>query len=245
MKSIISSHHKRQIQFFSNEYSQFGDYQLVPWQKFNVDRILSSVNTLPSKTRVLDIASGSGYAAVEFSKKGFSVTATDLTPGSIKLLDKYKKDMKLKNLKLLLCRAEKIPLPKASFDVIIANAILEHIPEEKQAIREWCRLLRSGGILAVTVPLKLKYIWPPLWYANHKHDKEIGHLRRYDLSDLRTKFPLRLEKVFYTGNILKITGLIVNYFLKSQRVELLFEKLDQLTVFFPYGANNIMVIFRK
>ena len=44
-------------------------------------------------------------------------------------------------------------LPDASYDVVIANHVLEHIPDDRQAMRELFRLLRPGGVALLTVPL--------------------------------------------------------------------------------------------
>ena len=43
---------------------------------------------------------------------------------------------------------------EASFDFILCNHVLEHIPEDRQAMREMYRVLRPGGTLLVTVPIK-------------------------------------------------------------------------------------------
>lgn len=246
MSYRISKHHQHQVEYFTKEFSRFDSYTPAPWQLSYVNKINSAIITPLIKTKVLDIAAGSGYASIEFAKKGCEVVATDLTTESISLINRYKKSMGLKKLKVIKTTAEKLPFPDKSFDVIIANAILEHIPAETQAIKEWIRILKPVGILAITVPLKLRYIWPPLWYPNIVHDRQIGHLRRYDLGNLKLKFSsLKVEKVFYTGNMFKIIGMLVNYFMKSSKLEKISEKLDSFTNFIPYGANNIMVIFRK
>jgi SAM-dependent methyltransferase len=45
-----------------------------------------------------------------------------------------------------------IPLPDASFDVVLCAEVLEHIPAPVDALRELVRLLRPGGALLVTAP---------------------------------------------------------------------------------------------
>jgi SAM-dependent methyltransferase len=47
---------------------------------------------------------------------------------------------------------EKIALPDGSFDVVIANHVLEHV-NDQTALRELRRILRPGGVLVITVPL--------------------------------------------------------------------------------------------
>ncbi|KKQ75909.1 MAG: Methylase involved in ubiquinone/menaquinone biosynthesis [Candidatus Woesebacteria bacterium GW2011_GWB1_38_5b] len=244
--SKYSVHHQQQIGYFTKEFSQFASYHPAPWQLSYIKKIRSEIKTPLARTKVLDIAAGSGYASVEFAKKGCQVTATDLTAESINLINRYKKAMRLKNLKVVKSVAEKLPFPDNTFDVVIANAILEHIPAETQAVNEWRRVLKQSGILAITVPLKFRYIWPPLWLPNWIHDRRIGHLRRYDLAYLKSKFPdYKVERVFYTGNVFKIMVMIINLFFKSARLEEIGEKLDAYTNAIPYGANNIMVIFKK
>ena len=44
-------------------------------------------------------------------------------------------------------------LADASYDVVMANHVLEHIPDDRQAMRELFRLLRPGGLALLTVPI--------------------------------------------------------------------------------------------
>ena len=47
----------------------------------------------------------------------------------------------------------RVPLPDAGYDVVIANHVLEHIPDDRQAMRELFRLLRPGGVAVLSVPI--------------------------------------------------------------------------------------------
>ena len=44
-------------------------------------------------------------------------------------------------------------LPDAGYDVVMANHVLEHIPDDRAAMRELFRLLKPGGIALLTVPI--------------------------------------------------------------------------------------------
>jgi predicted SAM-dependent methyltransferase len=49
----------------------------------------------------------------------------------------------------------KIPIRVESFDAIICVHVLEHIQEDRQAIRELFRVLQPGGWAVITVPIRL------------------------------------------------------------------------------------------
>ena len=44
-------------------------------------------------------------------------------------------------------------LPGAAYDVVMANHVLEHIPDDRAAMRELFRLLKPGGLALLTVPI--------------------------------------------------------------------------------------------
>jgi SAM-dependent methyltransferase len=44
-------------------------------------------------------------------------------------------------------------LPAETYDVVMANHVLEHIPDDRAAMRELFRLLKPGGFALLTVPL--------------------------------------------------------------------------------------------
>lgn len=71
-----------------------------------------------------------------------------------------------------------LDFPDASFDLVIASDVLEHIEDEAQALREWTRVLRPGGQLLVFVPA-FSFLWG-------KHDEVNQHYRRYTAEQLAT-----------------------------------------------------------
>lgn len=48
--------------------------------------------------------------------------------------------------------AASVAEPAQSFDLVFANSVLEHIPNLSECLREAARLLKTGGLLAATVP---------------------------------------------------------------------------------------------
>jgi SAM-dependent methyltransferase len=72
----------------------------------------------------------------------------------------------------------------ASFDVVIAAEVLEHLPDDALAMAELARVLRPGGMLVVSVPR----FGPELvnWALSREyHEVPGGHIRIYRRSQLR------------------------------------------------------------
>lgn len=194
---------------------------------------------------VADIGAGSGYVTIYLASKVKKVYAFDLTPSYVKLIQKKAKNLNLNNVVAQVSTAESLPLKDNSVDFIVANAILEHIEKEEKTINEWKRVLKPKGKIFITVPLKYRYLWPFFWPINYVHDKKIGHLRRYDKSDLAQKFDMKLAKFYYTGHLFKVLGVILNIFLKSQKLAELLEKIDNRFTKKRFGASNISVVLEK
>ncbi len=65
-----------------------------------------------------------------------------------------------------------LPFPDGSQDAVFASHCLEHIPDHAQALRDWFRVLRTGGFLVVMVPHQFLYekcaMLPSHYNADHK-----------------------------------------------------------------------------
>ena len=76
-----------------------------------------------------------------------------------------------------------LPFADGAFDRVIASEILEHIPDDEQAMAELARVLRPGGTMAITVPRTgPEFInWA---LSEEYHNVPGGHIRIYRQSQL-------------------------------------------------------------
>lgn len=113
---------------------------------------------------VLDVGCGTGAVMQLAQTLGYKAHGIDMSPEALAHCE-------AKKLTVTLSTAESIAHPDASFDVVVALDVLEHIPDHAAAVREIARVLKPGGIFVATVPAH-----PGLFSY---HDVALHHVRRY------------------------------------------------------------------
>ena len=74
-----------------------------------------------------------------------------------------------------------LPLADASVDVLTALDVIEHVEKDRDALKEFSRVVRPGGIVVITVPA-LMMLWSD-W------DVALHHFRRYNRRSLLEVIP--------------------------------------------------------
>lgn len=123
------------------------------------------------RLKILNIGCGTG-GTVRMLETFGEVVNVDASDEAIKFMKKngFKNSIKVKGIDL--------PFETATFDMVCAFDVLEHIDEDIKAMREWRRVVKPGGKIVLTVPA---YQW--LWSG---HDESLQHYRRYSAKQLRT-----------------------------------------------------------
>ena len=117
------------------------------WRRFLVSRI-------PPRTRVLDVATGTGMVAAELGGRGCNVVGLDQSEAMVRKA----KDGTL----FVLGQAERLPFAEASFDAVTFTYLLRYVDDPAATLAELARVLRPGGTLAF-----LEFFVPPnpVWRA--------------------------------------------------------------------------------
>ncbi len=113
--------------------------------------------TLRPGDRVMDAGCGEGRHVFACYRLPCRIIGLDLNPESLRkakfVLDQMARQKEGQG-EVLLLRADtlRFPFRDGSFDKIICCEVVEHVADERLAIRELSRILRIGGQIAISVP---------------------------------------------------------------------------------------------
>ena len=104
--------------------------------------------------RVLDIGCGTGYGTAELAQSARSATGIDISSDAIVYAQEH---YPLPNATFLAVSATSLPFLPASFDLITAFEVIEHLDDWKDLLIEVRRLLHPSGTFLVSTPNKIYY----------------------------------------------------------------------------------------
>jgi SAM-dependent methyltransferase len=138
--------------------------------RWAVVEALLARTSLPATPRILDAGCGTGGNLQRYTRLG-DAWGVDPSPQAVR----FCKERGLDSVRE--AGLESLPFDDASFDLIAATDVVEHIEAEEQALRELNRVAAPGAAMLLTVPA---YMW--LW---SEEDDNLHHKRRYTKSRLR------------------------------------------------------------
>ncbi|EHK80684.1 SAM dependent methyltransferase [Rhodococcus pyridinivorans AK37] len=96
--------------------------------------------------RALELGCGTGFFLLNLMQGGVAKTGsvTDLSPGMVKVALRNAENLGL-DVDGRVADAETIPYDDDTFDLVVGHAVLHHIPDVEQSLREVLRVLKPGG----------------------------------------------------------------------------------------------------
>ena len=113
-------------------------------------------------------------------------------------------EARIKSDRIINAAGEFIPLPSSTFDLILSHEVIEHVQDDRAAIREMIRLLKHGGRAVIFCPnlgypyethgvfWKGKYFFGNKLFVNYLprtlRNKLAPHVRVYSKQDMQKLF---------------------------------------------------------
>lgn len=192
--------------------SRFLEKELDPAFANRAKIILSNLDPKPGM-KVLDIGCGRGFYEKIISHlfKGVKVIGLDQR-------QEYLPNWQHPQVTFQVADAQALPFPNQSFDRIICSEVLEHLNNNQKALQEIKRVLKKGGMILLTVPMKnYPFTWDPLnFILEHLFKKHIparwwwlagiwaDHQRLYSENELFKKIEsvnLEVKKIWRTTTL--------------------------------------------
>jgi SAM-dependent methyltransferase len=104
--------------------------------------------------RVLDAGCGAGYGSGELAKTALSVVGIDQSADAVTFA---RENYRLPNLRFVQGSVTNLPHPDASFDLVVAFEVIEHLERWREFLTEVRRVLVPTGQFIVSTPNKLYY----------------------------------------------------------------------------------------
>jgi ubiquinone/menaquinone biosynthesis C-methylase UbiE len=103
---------------------------------------------LPAGARILEVAPGPGYFAVEMARRGFEVTGLDISHSFVEIATRYAREQGVP-VEFRQGDAAALPFPDGTFDLIVCQAAFKNFQEPVRALNEMHRVLRPGGVAVI------------------------------------------------------------------------------------------------
>jgi len=98
----------------------------------------------------LDVATGAGHTALAFAPYVAHIVAADLTQEMLAKTAELAAERGLTNLETRVADAEQLPFEESAFDLVTCRLAFHHFPNPRQALGEFARVLKRGGVLGFT-----------------------------------------------------------------------------------------------
>jgi SAM-dependent methyltransferase len=100
--------------------------------------------------RVLDVATGAGHLAAAFAPHVASVVASDITDEMLAEAAKLAASRNLTNMTTATAKADALPFPNESFDLVCCRFAAHHFPSLDAFVGEVARVLKPHGRFALS-----------------------------------------------------------------------------------------------
>ena len=171
--------HNHQTAKYDRENGAYRVYRLDNWQRSYIRRLAPLWAACGPTAPFLDAgAGGSAYTVIEAARTGIPAIGCDLSLEGMHTAARFAREQGVADRCLFVaCSAERLPFVDGAFGASAAIAVLEHVPDERRALRELARVTRPGGQVFLAVPNSVERMPFPLRQVYQWHDRRVGHPR--------------------------------------------------------------------
>ncbi|MCX6493127.1 MAG: class I SAM-dependent methyltransferase [Rhodococcus sp.] len=142
-------YHDWEAETYDDKWSISYDERCIDYAQGRFDQAVSgdaSARAALPYGRALELGCGTGFFLLNLMQAGIADkgSVTDLSPGMVKVALRNAEHLGL-DVDGRVADAETIPYDDDTFDLVVGHAVLHHIPDVEQSLREVLRVLKPGG----------------------------------------------------------------------------------------------------
>lgn len=182
-------------------YSRYYIYERQHWwfriRSKIIEERISKISRINNRLKILNIGVATGQTSIMMSRFG-EVTSVENDLNTCHFL---KDEL---NINAIHASITQLPFNDATFDLVCAFDVIEHVKDDNSAIDEMYRVSKPAGVLFITVPAYMH-----LWSRN---DEINHHFRRYclkQLVELLRPYPGKIIYQSYFNSLLYFPILLI------------------------------------
>ena len=185
-----------------------------------------SLAKLELGSTVLDVATGTGFVAVEFAQKTNGlVVGSDITREMIGWARKHaEKESVSDHTAFLLAEGSRQPFPNQAFNNVVSRLSLHHIADPGPVVKEMARLVKPGGRVIIADQISPEDEATAMFHDEFERFRDPSHQKALKLSKLKNLFKeagLTIKGTKYSPVLLQLEDWAARSGCDKQRIEVL------------------------
>ena len=174
------------LEFYRNDGKRRISESAERLERYRFNCIIHAIKefqrSLPGhRLSVVDAGAGLGQLSIDLAEQGHQVTAVDCAESRLKRFEARAVEL---GITQVLASVQETTLQDVVADCVVCSEVVEHLPDPHEALREFSRITKKGGLLVLSVPyaeILQKVQCPDCGAFFHPH----GHLHSFTLKDIR------------------------------------------------------------
>jgi ubiquinone/menaquinone biosynthesis C-methylase UbiE len=138
-------YHDWEARTYDEKWSISFDERCIDYARDRFEAVVGELPSAPYGT-ALELGAGTGFFSLNLRQAGIldEVHVTDLSPGMVEAAKANAEALGF-SVEGRVADAERIPYDDNTFDIVVGHAVIHHVPDVEQALREVLRVLKPGG----------------------------------------------------------------------------------------------------
>lgn len=128
------------------EITQHGSQKVADWQARNLAE-------LARDGMALDVGCGPRpEVSLRLARSGRRIVCSDISHDIVHLARTIAEEEDVRSLLFVVCDAEGLPFAPESFSLVVADDVIEHVPNPERLVSECARVIAPDGIVSISTP---------------------------------------------------------------------------------------------